>query len=126
MKSMSDTEYILRLNDPGGASGGSGSGGNAGGAKTIQVIDAKKFISALKKQKRKFRNTYVESKKKGAKLFRYLDYANFMAVLSSSIVEISIEDIRIEDVPVLLEHSFNIEDVEIDSDEGNEESSEEG
>lgn len=102
-----------------------GSGGN-----TLYVIDALAFISALKKRKRKLRTTYVESKKKGAKLFRYIDYASLMNILSDSVISVKIEDIEVEDVPTVLMHNFEVEDVEIDpdddrADEGSEDGEEE-
>lgn len=86
-------------------------------AKTITVIDAKKFVSNLKKRKRKLRNTYVQSKKKGARIFRYLDYANLMKVISESCIEVSIEEIEIEDVPTIVYPVFETEVAEIDVDD---------
>jgi hypothetical protein len=95
-------------------------------AKTIKVIDAEKFVNNLKKRKRKLRCTYTQSKKKGARIFRYIDYANLMKVLCDSLIEVSIEDIEVEDVPKTLYHNFEVEKYEVDPDEDPDESEEGG
>jgi hypothetical protein len=94
-------------------------------AKTIKVIDAEKFVNNLKKRKRKLRCTYTQSKKKGARIFRYIDYANLMKVLCDSLVEVNIEDIDVDDVPTTLYHNFEVEKYEVDPDEDPDESEEE-
>ncbi len=97
-------------------------------AKSITVIDAKKFISTLKKHKKKFRVTYTQSEKKGARLFRYIDYARLFKILEDCIIEVSIPDLEIEDTPTIVPVTFEVEKVEIDpdSDEIPSEDSEEG
>ncbi len=95
-------------------------------AKVIRVIDAEKFVNNLKKRKRKLRCTYVESKKKGARIFRYIDYASLMKILSESLIEVSVEEIEIEEVPTKVNPVFEVEEYEIDPDEDPEEGEEGG
>ena len=85
-------------------------------SKSITVIDAKKFISALKKHKKKFRVTYTQSDKKGARLFRYIDYARLFKILEECIIEVSIPDLEIEDTPTVVPITFETEKVDIDPD----------
>lgn len=105
---------------------GEGGSSKGSGGDTIYVIDAMAFISALKERKRKLRTTYVESKKKGAKLFRYIDYASLMNILAESVISVKIEDIEVNDVPTVLEHTFEVEDVEIDPEDGGDDEEGEG
>lgn len=105
--------------------GGGGSGGGAiggSGDRYVYVIDGMKFVSALKERKRKLRTSYVESKQKGAKIFRYIDYTNLFKIIAESVIEICVEDIELIDVPALLEHTFEVNKVEVydDDEEGGE------
>ena len=85
----------------------------------IFVLDIKKFVNGIKEIKHKLRYTYVDSSAgESATIIRYLDYASLLHVINSSTVSVKIADIELEDVPATLEHTFEIEKVEIgDEDE---------
>lgn len=96
-------------NGSGGSSSGGGGSASGSGENELLLIDATTFKESLEIIKNKLRATYVESKGKGAHIFKYLDYESFLYALENSIIKVRINNIHVEDVPATLEHTFDIE-----------------